>query len=154
MSFSSSISPQNNVQKKQLLVSSKNIQINNFNLNQESKSERKQPKKVREKPALRKPSPERHERYSRADDQEQLRPTRQQISEIPANNSSSQQEMLNFIDYLDDRFQLFSETSKPNSVARGVASRLEDSVAEIQKIESASSRRKQNQGINQRPLPP
>lgn len=79
-----------------------------------------------------------------------LKPNRQQISDIPINNSASQQEMLNFIDYLDDRFHLLSETSKPNSVLRGAASKLEDSVAEIQKIESSTSRRKLKQGLPQR----
>lgn len=59
--------------------------------------------------------------------------------------------MLNFIDYLDDRFHLLSETSKPHSVVRGAASKLEDSVAEVQKIESSTSRRKLKQGLPQRP---
>lgn len=37
--------------------------------------------------------------------------------------------MLNFINYLDDRFHLLSENSKRNSAIRATASKLEDQVA-------------------------
>lgn len=107
---------------------------------------------MQEKQALRKQSPEKHDKEPKTDAKELLLPNRQQISDIPINNSTSQQEMLNFIDYLDDRFHLFSETSKPNSVIRGAGNKLEDSVAEIQKMESSTSRRKLKQGLHQRPF--
>ena len=112
LSLSSSASAKDTMQQRQLFVSSKNIQINNFNLNQEPKTDGKQPRKVQEKEALRRASPEKHEKDCRQEVKDLLQPNRQQISDIPVNHSSSQQEMLNFIDYLDDRFHLFSETSK------------------------------------------